>query len=205
MVRRRVAVVLLGGLLAAVAMGCAKEIEKPNGYAETPGAKAPNPTGNTEGGFPDSGTKTDSGVDAGDGGDGGVCTDIALTGVLVDRTGITADPPVSSGGVVVDGTYDMTGWVVYVGAVGVGGPTGLSGRATLRIAAGKIDQIFETSGSAPAKTITSKSAYSATGSVFATTDLCPLGGGAQRQYTANGPQLLLTDPVTKEAFTFVKR
>lgn len=185
------------------AIACAKEIEKPNGYAVVNTPTPPNPGADTEGGFPDSSTKKDSGVDSGD--DGGVCNDLALTGVLVDRTGIAADPPVSSGGVVVDGTYDLTSWVVYVGAAGVAGPTGLSGRATLRIAAGKLDEIFETSGSAPAKTVTSRSAYSATGSVFATTDLCPLGGGAQRQYTSNAPQLLLTDPVTKEAFTFVKR
>ena len=50
------------------------------------------------------------------------------------------------------------------------------------------------------------SAYTATAATFASTELCPnLGGGAQRQFTSNAPQIIFTDLVTKEALTFSKR
>jgi hypothetical protein len=199
---RRLMVVLVSVFLAAgAASACAKEIEKPNGFAGDGQPNPPPPVGGGEGGA------VEGGVDAsGDSGDAGACNTLILTGTLVDRIGIVGDPPVSSGGTVVDGDYDLILYSVYVGAGGVGGPTGLTARSTLRIAAGKIDQITETGGSSPLKVVRSRSAYNATAATFATTELCPnTGGGAQHQFTAVDPQLVLTDLVTKEAFTFTKR
>ena len=188
----------------AAASACSSEAPKRPDLAGEGRAPIPNLVGSSEGGV-------EGGVDAGDsgardGGDGGVCSEIPLTGTLVDRVGVIGDPPVSSGGVVADGTYDLTVYSVYIGTGGVAGPTGLTARSTIRIAAGKLEQVLEVGGSSPVKTSRSKGAYTAAGATFAFAELCPnLGGGSQRQFTANDPQLILTDLVTKEAFTFVKR
>jgi len=201
---RRVMLVFVSAFLAFGAAGaCSSDPPKRPPYAGDGVPSPPLPTGGgVEGG-------AEGGVDAGDSGDAGdagACNSVVLTGTLVDRIGVVGDPPVSSGGIVADGNYDLTLYTVYVGAGGVGGPTGLTARSTIAIAAGKIEQVLETGGSSPLTTVRSKSAYNATAATFATTELCPnVGGGAQRQFTATDLQLVLTDLVTKEAFTFVKR
>jgi hypothetical protein len=167
-------------------------------------AKVPNNAGDTEGGVDAS--ARDSSVDAAVADTGAACNDVVLTGVLVDRTGVNGDPPVGLGGTVVDGTYDLTGYSVYVGVGGVAGPTGITARGTIRIAGGKLDEITELSGSGPTTQVRKSSGYSAAAATFATTEICPsVGGGSQRQFTATDPLLTLTDMVTKEAFTFTKR
>jgi hypothetical protein len=200
---RRISLLLLGLTLGTSAVTACKQDDPKPGYAGdgTPGG--PVPIGSTEGGV-DSAIATDGAV--GDAGEAGVCSDITLTGVLVDRIAIAGDPPVSTGGTIVDGTYDLTLYQAYVGTSGVGGPTGLTARSSLRITAGKIDQIIETGGSTPTTTLVTRSTYNATGTTFASTELCPAtGGGGQLQYTASDPSLILRDPVTKEEFTFAKR
>ena len=133
--------------------------------------------------------------------------DIVSTGQLVDRTGINGDPPVALGGTILNGTYDLTQYSVYVGTAGAAGPTGITAKATLRIAAGKADEIIEIGGTGKTTTVATRSSvYSVTGATFAETDLCPTGGGGrQLQFTAADPLLTLTDPTSKEAFTFTKR
>lgn len=203
---RRFRVVFVSVFGAAFALAaCSHDISKP-GFAGDGVPSTPSPT---SGGGADGGDGGDGGREAGDAddsGDAGACGSLTLTGLLVDRIGVVGDPPVSSGGTVADGSYDLTSYVVYVGAGGVAGPTGLTARSTIRIAAGKIEQVLEIGGSSALKTVRSISAYNATAATFATTELCPnVGGGAQRQFTANAPTLVLTDLTTKEAFTFAKR
>jgi len=163
-------------------------------------------TGSSGGG---GGGGADGGADEGgfDGGEAGVCNDLVNGGVLVDRTAVSGDPPTATGGTVVDGTYTLADYSVYVGTGGAPGPTGITAKATLRIAGGKIDEIIEVGGTGKTTTVTTtSSAYSVTGATFAETDLCPTGGGGrQLQFSANDPQLVLTDPTTKEAFTFAKQ
>ena len=156
------------------------------------------------GGGAEGGVVLDGGRDARE---GGVCNDVVNTGQLVDRTGINGDPPVATGGTITDGTYDLTIYSVYVGTAGTAGPTGITAKATLRIAAGKIDEIIEIGGTGKTTTVATRSSvYSVTGATFAETDLCPTGGGGrQLQFTAGDPLLTLTDPTSKEAFTFTKR
>lgn len=209
MVRSRsVSFFLIGGVFVLLAGGaasaCSSDAPKRPDYAGEGRSPVPIPVGSSEGGVEGGADAGDSG--SRDGGDGGVCSEIALTGTLVDRVGVIGDPPVSSGGPVADGTYDLTLYSVYVGNGGVAGPTGLTARSTIRVAAGKLEQVLEIGGSSPVKTTRSKGAYTAAGATLAISEFCPnLGGGSQRQFTANDPQLILTDLVTKEAFTFVKR
>ncbi len=207
MAHRRIAVLVLGGLLAVAAIACTKEIEKPNNYAETNTSKTPNPTGDTEGGFPDSSVPLkDSGLD---GGDGGVCNGLVPVGSGIDKIALAADPPAATGGIVVDGTYELRDYSIYVGIAGIVAPLGISARITIRIdgAAKTIDEVSEiTSGGSPATTALTTSTFSTTGSAFATTALCPASGSRSWQFTSNAlNQIVLTDPATREAFTFLKR
>jgi hypothetical protein len=141
------------------------------------------------------------------GADGGVCSELANTGQLIDRTGVQGDPPTATGGTVVDGNYDLTAYAVFVGTSGVAGPTGITAKASIRIGAGKVDEIIELGGTGKTTTTTiTRSAFSASGATFAETQLCPAtGAGAQLQFTAQDTILTLTDLSTKEAFTFTKR
>ena len=141
------------------------------------------------------------------GGDGGVCTELAVTGTLVDRTGVQGDPPTALGGNVANGDYDLSAYAVYVGASGVAGPTGITAKASIRIAGANIDQILELGGTGKTATTTAtRSAFSASGATFAETQLCPAtGAGRQLQFTATDAILTLTDATSKEAFTFTKR
>ncbi|MDB5214662.1 MAG: hypothetical protein JWO86_2589 [Myxococcaceae bacterium] len=146
-------------------------------------------------------------IDGGlEGGEGGVCTDVVNTGTLVDRTGVNGDPPVSIGGTIVDGTFDLTAFSVFVGVAGTAGPTGITARSTIRITGSKIEQIIEIGGTGKTTTVsTTSGTFTATGATFAETDLCPAGAARQLQFTAMDPLLTLTDLTTKEAFTFTKR
>lgn len=187
--------VLAFGIVAA----CSDPPQKP-GTAVVSGTPPVVSGGGAGGG--DGGTSTVEG-----GADGGVCADLANTGQLVDRTGVQGDPPTATGGTVVDGTYDLTAYAVFVGAAGVAGPTGITAKASMRIGAGKVDEVIVLGGTGKSTTTTvRRSAYSASGSTFAETQLCPAtGAGAQLQFTAQDTILTLTDLYTKEAFTFTKR
>ena len=192
----------LGWWILALGLGlgaCSDPAPKP-GTAITMGTP-PGASGGGGGGDGGPATAGDSGTD------GGVCTELLLTGSLIDRTAVQGDPPVSTGGTVVDGIYDLSLYSVYVGASGVAGPTGITTKATLQITAGKIDEVIELGGTGKTNTTTSsRSAYSASGVTFAQTQLCPTtGAGKQVQFTAVDATLTFTDLTTKETFTFTKR
>lgn len=153
-----------------------------------------------------------TGPSATDGGDAGAvdasgdtCTDLAADAKLVDRIAEQGEPPDSTGGTVTDGTYDLSNYVVYVGVGTLPGPTGISARATIRIAAGVIERVFETGGNSPPQTTRSKSRFTLLGATFTDTAICPATHAAQSQYTAREAEIVFVDLVTKEAFTFVKR
>jgi len=162
--------------------------------------KLPPVSGGSEAGASDSSSNVD-------GGDAGVCNALQTTGSVVDRIGVVGDPPVSSGGTVIDGTYELSIYSVYVGAGGVGGPTGITAKSNLLVAGGRIDDVLELGGSGKTTSTTrTNSSYAITGASLASTELCPtVGGGKTRQFTATDSSVTLTDLTTKEAFTFVKR
>ncbi len=190
---------LAWGVLAfGVVAACSDPAQKPSSAV----VSGMPPVVSGSGGTGDGGTTPDGGA-----ADGGVCTDLPNSGQLVDRTGVQGDPPTATGGTVVDGDYDLTAYAVFVGAAGVAGPTGITAKASIRIGGGKIDEVLELGGSGKTTTTTAtRSAFSASGATFAETQLCPsTGAGAQFQFTATDPLLVLTDVTSKEAFTFTKR
>ena len=198
-----VAVALVPFSLAALAAGCSDPPPKPG---PSVGGSMPVPIGGGgaggEGGIREGGV-TDGGVDA----EGGLCNTIALGSLIVDRNAVATDPPAATGGTIVEGQYELTADTVYVGASGTGGQTGITMKATLLLASGKITEVKELGGVGKTATTTRTSGgYAATGVTFAETEFCPTtGGGRQLQFTANPPTLILTDLVSKEAFTFTKR
>lgn len=191
------------GVLAFVGVvaACSDPAAKPSPAIVTGTPPAVSGGGGADGGSEGGTTNGDAGAD------GGLCTDLAATVMIVDRVGVIGDPPTATGGTIVDGDYDLTAYSVYVGVGGVSGPTGITARATIRIGAGKIDEVIEIGGTGKTTTLTAtRSAYSASGATFAETELCPsTGGGKQLQFTAVDPILTLTDLTSKEAFTFTKR
>jgi hypothetical protein len=154
--------------------------------------------GGTEGGVTDAATT--------DAGDGGVCNDLVPSGQVIDRIGVAGEPPAGKGGTIVDGEYNLSDYTVFTGAGGLGGPTGITAKAAIRIVAGIFDEHYDFGGSGNPSVRSVSGTYAATAATFATTEQCPKSGvGGTLQYTANDPLLILTNPATKEAFTFTKR
>jgi len=196
---RRLAFVVLAAALPLAALACQEEEPKPPpagaGTVSPPPSGGTSEAGTSEAGDADAGTDADT-----------TCTTIALGGAVIDRTGINGDPPVSTGGTISDGRYDLTAYAIYVGVGGVAGPTGVTGQSSIVINAGKIEQAFKIGGNTPTKETRTLSSYSASGSTLLLTSLCPASGSAvQYQYTANDAAIILTDPLSKEAFTYTKR
>jgi hypothetical protein len=187
----------------AVIIACSDPPNRPpaggDGTVKVPGAGGGAEGGGGEGGI-------DGGADA-NGVDASPCNaDLVLTGQIVDRIGVTGEPPVATGGVIMDGTYDLTALSVYVGISGVGGPTGITARSTINITAPRIDQVLELGGAGKTPTqMRRSSTYGVSGAQFATTEICPTGQALSRQFTVTGSTLVLTDLLTKEEFTFTKR
>jgi len=180
--------------LSAVAVGCADPEPKPPA-----GTGSSVPVGG-------GGSSLEGGSDASTAIDSGVCNNIVNEGLTIDRIGVVGEPPVTQGGVVAEGTYRLTDYTLYVGAGGIGGPTGLTAKATIRLAGGKFDEIIELGGSGNPSVQSTSNAYSAAGATLALNELCPTTtAGKQFQYTSNDPVLLVVNLSTKEAFTFTKR
>ena len=124
------------------------------------------------------------------GGEAGVCNDLVNDGTLVDRNAVPTEPPVATGGTVEDGTYDLTDYTLYVGAAGVAGPTGITAKATIRIAGGKIDEIIELAGTGKTATTTRSRAAFCRDRLPPSPrpQLCPTcGGGKQRAVHGEPP------------------
>ena len=197
---RRVALVLAMALTPfGLLQACSDPPAKPGPSSGGRVSPPPGGGGGVDGG---EGGTLDGSVDA----DAAVCNDVPLTGMLIDRVGISGDPPVATGGTIPDAIYDLTDYSVYVGVGGVAGPTGITAKASLRVAGGKLDEVIELGGSGKtASTKRTSNAFTATGATIAMSSTCPLNaGGKQLQFTANGLTLVLTDLTSKEAFTFTK-
>lgn len=192
---------LLGAILLfpiAASYACSSEPNRPppagQGSAGPPSAVGV--VGSNEGGASDAGAEADAAA----------CNAIENNGVVVDRVGVSGDPPVSNGGTIADGRYDLTAYNVYVGIGGITGPTGVTARSSLTILNGRVEQVLEVGGNTANKEVRTVQSYATTGATMLLTNICPASGSAQQlAYTANDVTLTLTDPVAKEAFVFTKR
>ncbi len=198
MLRRCLPFALFVPLLVVVACSSDPHRPQPAGIGES-SSGLPAGGGKTDGGT------SDGGVDAGDAG-AVVCNTLANATTVVDRIGVVGEPPVSTGGTITDGRYELTDYKLFVGAGGVGGPTGVTGKSAIVVASGRMEQVVEIGGNSPAVERRTITTFNTTGSTLLRTNVCPANSAAaQYQYTASDAVFTITDTVSKEAFVFTKR
>lgn len=197
---------LLASLLVVSALGCfaacKEDPERPPAAGDLP--QAP-PLGGGAGG---GGGGGEGGADSGipDGGDAGACNDLSNEGVVVDQNGIVGDAPTGTGGMIQDGTYELTVANVYVGGSGTPGPTGQQVQGALRItgtqfvrahrqgAVGTTLQEQRTSGT-----------LATNGSTLTFTTSCPIASQDQTTYSVVSNTLVVTSLVTRDSWTYTLR
>ena len=105
------------------------------------------------------------------------CNTLANSAAPIPVVEVAADPPAPEGGTVVDGTYALTGAVIYTGSAG---PTGTSGttQTTLEITGSTI-QVVST-GDPTTRTVT----FTTSGTSLASVDTCPDTDSHPGTYTA---------------------
>jgi hypothetical protein len=191
-------------LLAALLAGCSDDPNRP-----PIGGGGIGPIGGGGGGG-GGGTRGDGGAtDGGDGGaDGGVCTDLAPAGAVIDLLGVADEPPPGLGGAIGEGTYDVTDARLYVGAGALPGPTNTSYQGSIRVNAQVFERsiVFRTASNAVQERRVSGALLPGTATGNATLALtCPGNSQESVTYTASGNNLILVDPGTRVALTFTKR
>ncbi|AKU95978.1 hypothetical protein AKJ09_02642 [Labilithrix luteola] len=193
---------LLGAGVLSVLIACSSDTSRPPPAGDSP--VQPGVGNGAAGAGGDASTREASTPDAGD---AGACNDIANNGLLVDQNGQLGDPLPSNGGTIVDGNYDLTQADVFVGLGGVAAPTGVSLRSSINVTAGVIQQVLSTRHqTSNAVETRSTQSYTVSGSTIVLTNTCPTAGLMTSDgYTASDTQLILTNPSTKEVFTFTKR
>lgn len=201
--RSRVLALAGAGVVLAL-IACSSDPERPPPAGDssgTPGVPGSNAGG---GGGSDAGGRDSSTSDAGN---SGVCNSLPNNGVVVSEAEQLGDPPLSNGGTIVDGDYDLTQANIYVGINAGSAPVGVTVQSSLNITAGVIQQVLAT-GTQTSAAVESRStqSFTVTTSTIVLTNTCPTAGLVTSQvYTASDTQLILTNPSTKEVFTFTKR
>jgi hypothetical protein len=188
--------------MAAVALGsaCDEEPSRPPVLAQ--GNGHPGVSGG-------SGSNIEAGaLDAGDAGDGGVCTDLANDGAVIDQTLVNDALPRGTGGTLTDGVYTITEARVYQ-ATGVPGLTGTSVQGSIRLTGQ--GQIFErvlksTTPSTASFEVRTRGSLSPSGSPGVGTIVleCPNARQEEVAYTATDTSLTISNLVTNELFIFTK-
>lgn len=188
---------------ATVALCACSSIDKP---AASTGTGAPNANG---GGVVDNNGGGDGGTIVNDGGVGTACSNLTQSGTLVDVVAVAGDPPTSTGGSLVDGTYVLTDDSIYVGLSGTPGPLGSAIRSTIRISGGgtameRIVDSTDQSNNTTTQLEVLSLGVSATNLVLSVT--CPTNGLSEgTQFTTDGSNLFITNYTTKERRTYALR
>lgn len=195
---------ILGFLAIVFAAACKEDEPRPPVAEDT---SQPPGLGKGGGGAgADGGALVEGGAVTDDSGDAGTCTDLVLTGAANDQTAVSGEPPNGTGGVILDGTYDITAAQVYVGISGVPGLTGASYQGTIRVLGTSYERALVTKTSGGATTENRVRGTIATNGVNGTIALaCPIASQEQVTYTVATNSLTMTNLVTKESFTFTKQ
>jgi len=194
------------GSLAALALGALFACEEDPVRPPTTGDGPTQPGGalGAGGGVPGDGG---SPFDGGD--DGGSCTSLAPGGAQVDQTRLVDDPPLGTGGPLLDGTYDLIEARLYVGVSGLPGLTGNRYQGSLRLTGTAAERALVVFTNANGLSTSSfvRGTLTASGPNATLAVTCP--GPQQESYSvavANaGATLTLVNQVTKEAFVWSKR
>lgn len=198
MLRKTVAVAIL--VLGGAAASCSDD--------ETLRPAEDSNTGGGGGGSGGSSTPQDASVDeTDDDATPASCNDLEDDVSLVDGIAASGDPPVGTGGTVVDGTYGLTDYRIYVGT-GVPGLTGKAYRSVISIADGIVQQVLEeqrsgTTLDAGTTVVRTTSSFVTSGTDLVTAAICPSSGpSATFSYTATDSRLVWSNLASGEVWTF---
>lgn len=198
---RRLATSLLVASALMTSIGCKEDPHRPPAAGDLP--QAPPISAGGGGGTREGGV--DGGADE-DGGDAGPCNDLPNEGVVVDQNGIVGDAPTGSGGIIQDGTYELTAANVYVGLGGTPGPTGQQVQGALRITG---TQFVRAHRQGPTGQALQEQRTSGTlapnGTTLTFTTSCPIAAQDQTTYSVVSNTLVITSLVTRESWTFTLR
>jgi hypothetical protein len=195
-------------LLAALAIGaaCADDPKRPPpASGDLPNQPGMGGSVAGGGGVSDAG-RTDSGAN-GKSDAATACTDLPITGAVVDQIAEIGDPPPGSGGTVLDGIYDIIEARFFAGASGLPGLTGNSYRGTIRITGQSFERalVFTNASNATSETHASGTFTPGSGNGSATIAFnCPALPQEQVTYSVTNDNLIVTDLLTKVSFTYTK-
>jgi hypothetical protein len=185
-------------LVLAVVAACNHEIKKPPHEPD----RNSGPTGSGGGGYVN---PTDASSPSTE--DGGACTDLEITGSVIDENGVNGEFT-AVGGVILDGTYDIVEARLYLGASGLGGPTSTTYQGSVRINGTSYESaVIAAAPGAPSVETRSKGTLNPDGAdAGAALELtCPVGSNEDLTYTATGDSLTLYNPSTKVALVLRQR
>ncbi len=118
-----------------------------------------------------------------------VCTSLGYTGAPVDPVAATGGAPTAAGGAIADGTYRLTGYKVYNGAIDPSKAQSLQGSITF--AGGAYEIAFSSSKGGEAK---ESGTVMTQGNILQFTMTCPQTmTEGERRYSATATQLDLYD------------
>lgn len=193
----------LAGVLALYA--CKDDDPHPPAADENGGS---DPPGSVSGGSNTVPNENDSGVINDDGGivsaDGAVttCTDLALTGLVIDEDETDGTLPASTGGQIQNGIYNLTKVTRYVAVTGT--TTGITYQQTIQVTNGNTFQRVSilSSNATVGTAIPSSGVMVPTSPTLSITFTCPSQTVESYQYTVSGSTLVLSNIQTNEQFTY---
>jgi hypothetical protein len=199
--RKRLLLIAFAGM-AALGMACKEDPKRPP-VGEGAAGPIANAGGATSG---DGGEDDDDGGDA-DGGEGGAgaCTDVAITGAVVDLLAVADNPPPGLGGTIAEGTYTLTDARLYAGIGALPGPTNTSYQGTIRATGQTFERaiIFRGSNGSVQESRASGAFFpgAVNGNAAIALD-CPSAIQEGVTFTATGNNVTITDNASKVSLTF---
>jgi hypothetical protein len=182
-----------------VAAACHKELEKP----PHEGDRNSGPSGGAAGTEPPTTAGGDAATPLADGG----CTDLEITGTVVDEQAVNGDF-IATGGDLLDGTYDLVQAQLYLGPSGLGGTTSTTYQGSVRINGTSYESaIITTAPGAPTTAdrelgvIAPDGSDAGVGLVIS----CPSTVSESLSYSSNSGNLTLYFPTTKLALVLRQR
>jgi hypothetical protein len=183
-------------------LSCSSDPDRP---PASPGTGTAQPGGPIGAGGTEAGANEDAALPQGD---AGACNAFDNVGQLVDQLGQNGDPPVETGGAIVDGTYELTSDTIFVGAGGVGGPTGVQVQATIEVTAGVLERAISLKDTNNGQTSDRRETFhfATSNADFALAETCPLNTAAVTDtYSATATTLTISDPQAREVFVYTLR
>ena len=181
-------------LSASVLSACKDEPAKPDVLADG----LPPPLSVGGGGAPQ---ETGDSSDA-----GGTCTDLQVTKAAVDQVAFVDTLPQATGGIVADGSYDLTEARVYRGLGATPGPTGTSYQGALRLTGRRFERVLVTKTNTTAGLERRTSGTITVGGSSASVSLaCPSSTDEQLTYSVTNGKLSFLNPQSGEVLVFTPR